>query len=125
MAKVLDTAELLEHILSFLPLKKLVGKQRVCKSWKALIETSPTLRRLCFLDSDLREIKYIEDVYPTWSPLDFTTTEDIIENTHNWPIRTRHPLLTHMFNPGIPGYTSRGSLTEIDEVMRVLSWPRG
>ncbi|KIW04064.1 uncharacterized protein PV09_04882 [Verruconis gallopava] len=44
-ASVLQTAELLELLLSFLPSATLWQARYVCKSWRELIETSPMLRR--------------------------------------------------------------------------------
>lgn len=45
---VLHTTELLELILSFLPVADLYQSANVCASWKDLITTSPTLRRALF-----------------------------------------------------------------------------
>lgn len=38
--KVLNTTELLEHIITFLPPRQILKVGRVCKSWKALIDDS-------------------------------------------------------------------------------------
>lgn len=46
---VLDTAELLEHVLSFLTLHEIVSKSRVARSWKLAIDNSPSLQKQLFL----------------------------------------------------------------------------
>jgi hypothetical protein len=47
--KVFDTTELLEHIISFLPMKKIFTIQRVSKQWRAVIATSPSIEEKMFL----------------------------------------------------------------------------
>jgi hypothetical protein len=47
--QVLNTTELLEHILSFLPMPKVLGKSRVSRNWKAVIDDSPALHKKLFL----------------------------------------------------------------------------
>ena len=46
---VLNTNELLEGILAFLPPKQLFVDQRVCKQWRSSIARSPELQRKMFL----------------------------------------------------------------------------
>lgn len=46
---VLNTNELLEGILAFLPPKQLFADQRVCKQWRNVIASSPELQRKMFL----------------------------------------------------------------------------
>lgn len=50
----LTTPELLELILSFLPLRSLLLSQRTCKQWHNLISTSPTLQTLLYFQSSPR-----------------------------------------------------------------------
>jgi len=47
--KVLETTELLEHIISFLPMKKIFTIQRVSKQWRDVIATSPSIEEKMFL----------------------------------------------------------------------------
>lgn len=49
---VLNTNELLEGILTFLPPKQLFADQRVCKQWRDVIVASPELQRKMFLRVD-------------------------------------------------------------------------
>lgn len=46
---VLETTELLETILCFLPLEDIARARRVCKQWSECIETSPVLKQLMHL----------------------------------------------------------------------------
>lgn len=47
--QVLNTTELLENILSFLPMPHVLGKSRVSRKWKAVIDNSPALQNKLFL----------------------------------------------------------------------------
>ena len=47
-SRVLNTAELLEHVLSFLPPVSQLRARRVCKEFSHAITTSPTLQRVAF-----------------------------------------------------------------------------
>jgi hypothetical protein len=47
--QVLNTTELLEHILFFLPMPQVLGKSRVSRDWKAVIDESPDLQKKLFL----------------------------------------------------------------------------
>lgn len=47
--QVFGTSELLEHILSFLPMPSVLGKSRVSRKWKAVIDNSPALLKKLFL----------------------------------------------------------------------------
>lgn len=49
METVLNTTELLEHILSFLPMPQVLGKSRVSRTWKLVINGSPSLQDKLFL----------------------------------------------------------------------------
>jgi len=46
---VLGITELLEHIISFLPMKKIFSVQRVAKQWRDVIATSPSIEENMFL----------------------------------------------------------------------------
>ncbi|KAK3717979.1 hypothetical protein LTR37_005405 [Vermiconidia calcicola] len=48
--RVLDTVELLEHILYKLPMRDLLLAQRVCKQWQAVIKDSKKLQRALFFE---------------------------------------------------------------------------
>ncbi|KAK5710217.1 hypothetical protein LTR17_019052 [Elasticomyces elasticus] len=50
--EVLATPELLEAILLHLPLKDLLFSQNVCRAWKAVIDTSPSITKALFLVPD-------------------------------------------------------------------------
>jgi hypothetical protein len=45
----LKTTELLEQILSCLPLPQILGKARVCRKWKSVVDGSSSLRDILFL----------------------------------------------------------------------------
>ena len=47
--QVLNTTELLEHIFSFLSMPQVLGKSRVSRNWKAVIDDSPALQKKLFL----------------------------------------------------------------------------
>lgn len=49
VAKALDTSELLEHILSYLPVLDLVKANRVNKTFQQVVASAPTLQRNLFL----------------------------------------------------------------------------
>ncbi|KAL1296665.1 hypothetical protein AAFC00_000146 [Neodothiora populina] len=49
---VLDTPELLENIVSFLPPLELLVAQRVSQIWRGVITNSPTIQRLLFMRPD-------------------------------------------------------------------------
>ncbi|KAK3691903.1 hypothetical protein LTR37_018334 [Vermiconidia calcicola] len=48
--RVLDTVELLEHILYKLPMRDLLLSQRVCKQWQAVIKASKKLQCALFFE---------------------------------------------------------------------------
>lgn len=50
--QVINTTELLEHILSSLAMPHVLGKSRVSHDWKILIDNSPTLQKKLFLRHD-------------------------------------------------------------------------
>ncbi|KAF2490499.1 hypothetical protein BU16DRAFT_155039 [Lophium mytilinum] len=49
MDRVLGVTELLENILLKLPIRDIFQAQRVCKQWKTLIDTSPSLQQAMWL----------------------------------------------------------------------------
>lgn len=49
MEAVLNTTELLEHILCSLPMPKILGKSRVCHKWKSVIDGSPAIQDALYL----------------------------------------------------------------------------
>lgn len=49
MEAVLNTTELLEHILCSLSMPKILGKSRVCRKWKSVIDGSPAIQDDLFL----------------------------------------------------------------------------
>jgi hypothetical protein len=46
--RVFSTAELLEQILSYVPIYELLHSQRVCRTWRAIITESPSLQQALF-----------------------------------------------------------------------------
>lgn len=56
MQKVLKTTELLENILSFLSMRQVLGKARVSRSWKSVIDHSPNIQKSLFLRPHSDEI---------------------------------------------------------------------
>lgn len=52
---VLETNELLENILSYLPAKKSFVIQRVSKRWNSIIATSPSIQRKLFTFCEQRK----------------------------------------------------------------------
>jgi hypothetical protein len=67
---VLETTELLEHIISFLPMKKIFHIQQVSKQWRNVIATSPSIEEKMFLrlkttpkeTCDPREVEWLNRV---------------------------------------------------------------
>ena len=47
--EVFETTELLEHIICFLPMKKIFTMQGVAKQWRDIIATSPSIEEKMFL----------------------------------------------------------------------------
>lgn len=47
--KVLKTTELLENIISFLPMRQILGKARVSRKWKSVIDHAPSIHSSLFL----------------------------------------------------------------------------
>lgn len=47
--KVLNTPELLDNILSFLPLQQVLGKARVSRKWKSVVDYPPQIQQAVFL----------------------------------------------------------------------------
>lgn len=47
--RVFETTELLEHVISFLPMKKIFTIQSVSKQWRDVIATSPSIHEKMFL----------------------------------------------------------------------------
>lgn len=69
--QVLNTTELLENILSFLPMPQILGKSRVARNWKAVIDNSPALQRQLFLRHNESEVEvlWFDHLFP--KPLDW------------------------------------------------------
>lgn len=61
MEKALKTTELLETMLSFLPKRQVLGKARVSRSWKSVIDHSPNIQKSLFLRPHSDEV--ISPVY--------------------------------------------------------------
>jgi len=88
---VLNTTELLEQILSYLPMPKIVGKTRVSRNWKAVIEGSPALQRELFLrhrDSEA-EVIWFDHWFP--KPQDLahnlsTEQKELLNSLVNTPV---------------------------------------
>lgn len=47
-SRVLNSPELLEQILSYVPMYELLCSQRVCRTWRAIITESPSLQQALF-----------------------------------------------------------------------------
>lgn len=64
--QVFNTTELLEIILSFLPMPQILGKSRVARNWKAVIDNSPALQRQLFLrhDDSHVEVLGLDHLFP-------------------------------------------------------------
>lgn len=60
-AAVLHTYELLESILSALPLQKILDVRRVSKSWDAVIKRSKPLRTMLFLEAEPKKSLWVLD----------------------------------------------------------------
>jgi hypothetical protein len=79
VAQVFNTTELLEHILSFLPMPQVLGKARVARNWKAVIDESPALQKKLFFRQPDNQTEVFQSV--EWSPqppirFDILGTED-------------------------------------------------
>lgn len=61
----LDTYELLERVLTNLPMKQLFVVQRVSLTWKAVIERSQPLQKKMFLLADGQPLGPVEDDKPS------------------------------------------------------------
>ena len=64
--QVLNTTELLEHIISFLPMPQVLGKARVARNWKAVIGESPALQQKLFFRHPDNQTGVVQSV--EWSP---------------------------------------------------------
>ncbi|KAK5698014.1 hypothetical protein LTR97_006974 [Elasticomyces elasticus] len=53
--QVLHLPELLENILLRLPMKDLLFSQKVCRTWKAVVDTSPHIQEALFYTGDARD----------------------------------------------------------------------
>ncbi|KAK3656833.1 hypothetical protein LTR56_002814 [Elasticomyces elasticus] len=53
--QVLHLPELLENILLCLPMKDLLFSQKVCKTWKGAVDTSPHIQEALFYTTDIHE----------------------------------------------------------------------
>jgi len=66
--QVVNTTELLEQILSFLPMQQVLGKSRVSRKWKATISGSPALRRKLFLRHRESQAEVLATRQDSWRP---------------------------------------------------------
>jgi len=57
--QVFGTTELLEHILSFLPMPSVLGKSRVSRQWKAVIDNSLALQKKLFLPHSNSQVEVL------------------------------------------------------------------
>jgi hypothetical protein len=90
---VLNTTELLEHILSFLPMIQILGKTRVSRNWKAVVDGSPALqKRLFFRRPDSQaEVIWFDHWFPmpqSWSHLLSAEQTDLLCSLVNMPVYT-------------------------------------
>ncbi|KAK5677252.1 hypothetical protein LTS10_010441 [Elasticomyces elasticus] len=53
--QVLHLPELLENIFLSLPMKDLLFSQKVCRTWKAVVDTSPHIQEALFYTTDTHE----------------------------------------------------------------------
>ncbi|KAK5677247.1 hypothetical protein LTS10_010436 [Elasticomyces elasticus] len=67
--QVLVTTELLEAILLHLPLMDLLFSQKVCRSWKAVAEESPSIKKALFLVPDTQPDLVMPTTNPTPCPI--------------------------------------------------------
>ncbi|KAK5744949.1 hypothetical protein LTR17_001700 [Elasticomyces elasticus] len=57
--EVLDLPELLESILLNLPIQDLLFSQKVCRRWKAAVDSSPIQKALFFIPGTAKDISYV------------------------------------------------------------------
>jgi len=58
LSQVFGTNELLENIISFLPLKQLFDVKRVSKQWKSLVDNSPGIQEKLFIRRSNKESEF-------------------------------------------------------------------
>ena len=123
---VFNTAELLESILSELPLENIIAVRLVNKHWNAIIVTSPRIRRKLFLAPEPKyETWACDRKYQTihkWRP-------DVVEHFGREWARRQYPITPATLNPLLftrEPEAERGTLmkrSEICESLRLLAKP--
>jgi hypothetical protein len=68
VAKVLETTELLEHVLTFLPTSQILSLQQLNKTWHSLITSSPRLRLHQFVKPQWRRPSLDSQLLPLAIP---------------------------------------------------------
>lgn len=68
--RVFEAAELLEHIISFLPMKKIFTLQRTSKRWKNVINASPSIQEKMFLRLNNKPKPVCEPHAVGWTSVD-------------------------------------------------------
>jgi hypothetical protein len=90
--QVFETTELVEHIMSFFPMKKIFNVQRVSKQWRDIIANSPGLQEKMFLRLKTTPKERYEVHVLGWS-----------DRALRWLNRPRQTLLTLVsVNPELP-----------------------
>lgn len=121
-AKALGTTEILEDILSYLPLETIVKGQLVCTKWRAVIEKSPTLRKRRHLEADVGVFTDGRESHPLLMRLSNSTP---IKSP--WRCTLKHNVLLDMLSwrqgRWRDTFLTQPPTKEIRVgVMRVLSW---
>jgi hypothetical protein len=104
----LGTLEIVENILSFLPLENIFGVQRVCRGWKNIIASSPALQEKMFLrlrnDTsetwmliDSKSVPCNVDNLPEGSEINFRTVSTAEAESGAWKNPSRG--VKHLFTP--------------------------
>lgn len=68
--RVFETTELLEHIISFLPMEKIFTLQRISKQWKNTINASPDVQEKMFLRLGNKPKQVCEPHVVGWTSMD-------------------------------------------------------
>jgi hypothetical protein len=92
---VLNTSELLEGILAWLPPKQLFVGQRVCKQWRDAIASSPELQKKMFLrvEEVPRQNWGLKVDYYDEGPSGFFEVRRFDDNPLSWPWREVSPVV--------------------------------
>lgn len=116
--------ELLEHVLSHLPMKDLVHAQQVCQHWRTTIAGSLLLRQHLFLEPAVLTIEWIDLTRSPLSPevrLIAGSDWNLIKDSG---VGQLNPLLGNVFYSRIPGRVWRYELL-YEDLRRILSWREG